>query len=175
MRGRRRITRRPIEVLKAYLMIIVETMGYADPIYRLRKIRTQAQMSALFAGSPVIHHDFHQPLNTAQARRDRRLWLDCRWTVTGRSEPAGQMGGWPLLLRVEKARHSRSRVVRQRPFCSNSTSGWSWLRAGESRVPRPDLPTFIMASLRHLGRAIKLKGSQHAGSASGRGCNRSLH
>jgi hypothetical protein len=64
--------------------IIVETMGYADAIYRQRKMRTQAQMSVLFGGAPIIHHDFHQPQSLSQETRNQRFWLKCRWTITGR-------------------------------------------------------------------------------------------
>jgi hypothetical protein len=68
--------------------VIVETMGYADAVYRQRKIRTQAQMSASLGGAPVIQHDFHQPLGHSQETRDRRFWLDCRWTITGKNASA---------------------------------------------------------------------------------------
>jgi hypothetical protein len=65
--------------------VVVETMGYADAVYRRRKIRTQTQMSALLGDAPVIHHDFHQPQGHSQEIRDRRFWLDCRWTITGKN------------------------------------------------------------------------------------------
>ncbi len=70
--------------------VIVETMGYADIGYRHRKVRTQAQMSVLFGRAPVIHHDFHQPQSLSQETRDRRFWLDCRWTITGKN-PSEQL------------------------------------------------------------------------------------
>lgn len=62
--------------------VVVETMGYADAIYRQRKVRTQTRMSVLFGGAPVIHHDFHQPPGLSQQIRDRRFWLDCREAIT---------------------------------------------------------------------------------------------
>jgi hypothetical protein len=64
--------------------VIVETMGYSDAVYRRRKLRTQAQMSNLFGGAAVIHGDFHQPPDSSQEARDRRFWLECRWTIRGR-------------------------------------------------------------------------------------------
>jgi hypothetical protein len=64
--------------------VIVETMGYSDAVYRRRKLRTQAQRSNLFGGAAVIHGDFHQPPDSSQEARDRRFWLECRWTIRGR-------------------------------------------------------------------------------------------
>ena len=64
-------------------LLVVETMGYADPQYRTRKQRTHIDMSLATAQSPVIEHDFHFPINQTQAERDRRFWLDCRWQITG--------------------------------------------------------------------------------------------
>jgi hypothetical protein len=34
-------------------------------------------------GAPVVLHDFHFPVDTTQAARDRRFWLDTRWTISG--------------------------------------------------------------------------------------------
>ena len=64
-------------------LLVVETMGYADPKYRERKQRTQITMGVAIGGSPVVEHDFHFPNSQTQAERDRRFWLDCRWQITG--------------------------------------------------------------------------------------------
>jgi hypothetical protein len=69
--------------------VIVETMGYADAIYRQRKLRTQIQMSNLLDGAPIIRHDFHQPEGLSQESRSQRFWSDCRWTITGKTRREG--------------------------------------------------------------------------------------
>jgi hypothetical protein len=61
--------------------VVVETMGYADVIYRQRKMRTHAQMSVLCGGAPVIHHDFHQPGVAAS----RPVISDFGWIAAGQS------------------------------------------------------------------------------------------
>ena len=63
--------------------VIVETMGYSDMGYRERKQRTHPLMGQSLGSAPVIEHDFHFPIDQAQTDRDRRFWLDCRWTITG--------------------------------------------------------------------------------------------
>jgi hypothetical protein len=63
--------------------LIVETMGYADHVYRERKVRTHTPMSEAFDRAPVVQHDFHFPLDQTQDARDRRLWLRCRWLIAG--------------------------------------------------------------------------------------------
>ncbi len=64
--------------------MIVETMGYPDLEYRERKQRTHLLMGQSLSAAPVIEHDFHLPADQSQLDRDRRFWLDCRWTVTGK-------------------------------------------------------------------------------------------
>jgi hypothetical protein len=63
--------------------VAIETMGYADDIYRARKARTQCLMTRALGGSPVVQHDFHWPHGQTQEERDRRFWLTARWTITG--------------------------------------------------------------------------------------------
>ena len=62
--------------------VLVETMGYADEVYRCRKHAIHHLMSAL-ADAPVVQHDFHFPEAHTQHQRDRRFWLDARWLITG--------------------------------------------------------------------------------------------
>ncbi|MEA2731227.1 MAG: hypothetical protein QOF70_5702 [Acetobacteraceae bacterium] len=68
--------------------LIVETMGYADEVYRDRKDRTHTLMSEALGGAPVVQHDFHFPLDQIQVARDRRFWLECRWILTGLGQGA---------------------------------------------------------------------------------------
>jgi hypothetical protein len=68
--------------------LIVETMGYADEVYRDRKARTHTLMSEALGGAPVVQHDFHFPLDQIQVARDRRFWLECRWILTGLGQGA---------------------------------------------------------------------------------------
>jgi hypothetical protein len=63
--------------------LIVETMGYADEVYRDRKARTHTLMSKALGGAPVVHLYFHFPLDQTQHARDRRFWLRCRWLIAG--------------------------------------------------------------------------------------------
>lgn len=62
--------------------VLVETMGYADYVYRERKVVMHELMTQV-AGAPVVLHDFHFPGGQAQEGRDQRFWLDARWTITG--------------------------------------------------------------------------------------------
>lgn len=41
--------------------IIVETMGFSDPMYRERKARIHPLMAQFVANAPVVEHDFHEP------------------------------------------------------------------------------------------------------------------
>ena len=76
-------------------VVIVETMGFADEVYRDRKHRTHELMSRTLGGAPIVQHDFWSPTSTVQGQRDRQFWLGARWTVTG-PEPAGSGGRWEL-------------------------------------------------------------------------------
>lgn len=67
--------------------VLVETMGFADPVYRQRKERSHALMKRL-TGEPIVLHDFHEPPDAEQRQRDRRFWLDARWTLTGPAQPS---------------------------------------------------------------------------------------
>jgi hypothetical protein len=68
--------------------VLVETMGYADDVYRERKAVIHELMTQV-AGAPVV-----LPGGQAQDGRDRRFWLDARWTITGHGDPGshGQPG-----------------------------------------------------------------------------------
>lgn len=63
--------------------IIVETMGFADDIYRERKHRTHGLMSRVLGGAPVVEHDFSCPIGANQGERGRQFWLKARWSLTG--------------------------------------------------------------------------------------------
>ena len=56
-------------------LLVIESMGYADPQYRERKQRTHTRMSLATGLSPVVEYDFHFPLSQSQTERDRRFWL----------------------------------------------------------------------------------------------------
>jgi len=60
---------------------IVETMGYADDVYRSRKHRTHAAMRAALGGASLVIHDFHRPPGVPQHIRDRLFWQACRVAV----------------------------------------------------------------------------------------------
>ena len=72
--------------------VIVETMGFADEVYRDRKHRTHGLMSRILGGAPVVEHDSWSPGGIVQDQRDRQFWLKTRWTVTGQ-EPLGKADG----------------------------------------------------------------------------------
>lgn len=65
-------------------LLVIETMGYADALYRDRKQLTHTKMRLVTGQSPVVEHDFHYPFYRSQIERDRHFWLDCRWQITGR-------------------------------------------------------------------------------------------
>jgi hypothetical protein len=67
--------------------VLVETMGYADETYRARKQAAHELMEHV-ARAPVVLHDFHFPEDHSQSARDRRFWLDARWTITGTDRAA---------------------------------------------------------------------------------------
>jgi hypothetical protein len=69
--------------------VLVETMGYADDVYRERKVVMHELMTQV-AGGPVVLHDFHFPGGQVQEGRDRRFWLDARWTITGPGDTGSQ-------------------------------------------------------------------------------------
>jgi hypothetical protein len=48
--------------------LIVETMGYADDVYRERKVRTRTLMSEAFGCAPVVQHD-STPMDQTRTRR----------------------------------------------------------------------------------------------------------
>ena len=64
-------------------VVIIETMGFADEVYRARKHRTHGLMSRILGGAPVVEHDFEAAAGTSQGQRDRQFWLNARWMVTG--------------------------------------------------------------------------------------------
>ena len=70
-------------------VVVVETMGFVDDLYRDRKHRTHGLMSRILGEAPVVEHDFWSSMGIAQGQRDRQFWLDARWAVTG-PEPAGK-------------------------------------------------------------------------------------
>jgi hypothetical protein len=80
--------------------VLVETMGYADDVYRARKVVMHELMSQV-AEAPVVLHDFHFPGGQAQDGRDRRFWLDARWTITRHGGPGSQ--GQPSRLAQSSA------------------------------------------------------------------------
>ena len=67
--------------------VIAETMGFAAEDYRIRKGRIHPLMSAALGGAPVIEHDFHQPVNAVQDRRDTAFWQAIRWALSGPEAP----------------------------------------------------------------------------------------
>ncbi len=73
--------------------VIVETMGFADGVYRDRKHRTHGLMSRILGGAPVVEHDFWSPGGIVQGQRDRQFWLKARWTVTGQEPLQGGRSG----------------------------------------------------------------------------------
>jgi len=67
--------------------VLVETMGYADEIYRSRK-HVMHDLMGQVARAPVVLHDFHFPDDRTQTARDRLFWLQARWTITGTDSEA---------------------------------------------------------------------------------------
>ena len=67
--------------------VIAETMGFAAEDYRIRKGRIHPLMSAALGGAPVIEHDFHQPVDAVQDRRDTAFWQAIRWALSGPEAP----------------------------------------------------------------------------------------
>lgn len=64
-------------------VIVVETMGFSGREYRDRKERIHPMMSTALDNAPVILHDFCEPTNYTQERRNNRFWTRARWTITG--------------------------------------------------------------------------------------------
>lgn len=64
-------------------VVIVETMGFADEVYRHRKRRTHDVMTASLYGAPLVEHDFNYPAGNSQPKRDNDFWKACRWAVSG--------------------------------------------------------------------------------------------
>src|SRR5271166_6292139 len=56
--------------------VVVETMGWSEPLYRERKERMHAEMAQVCG--PVVMHDFHQPADADQAWRDNVFWRALR-------------------------------------------------------------------------------------------------
>ena len=56
--------------------VVVETMGWSEPLYRERKERLHAEMAQVCG--PVLMHDFHQPADADQAWRDNVFWRALR-------------------------------------------------------------------------------------------------
>jgi hypothetical protein len=54
--------------------VIVETIGYADEAYRLRKARMHEIMSAALEGAPVVLHEMSGAVRGEKRDRDRALW-----------------------------------------------------------------------------------------------------
>jgi hypothetical protein len=57
-------------------IIVVETMGLAEPSYRKRKERPHVEMAQVCG--PVVMHDFHRPDDTDQTWRDATFWRAVR-------------------------------------------------------------------------------------------------
>jgi hypothetical protein len=53
--------------------VIVETMGYTDQDYNLRKVRTQRMMSSMLDGAPVIEHDMRYSFGTRTKEESNRF------------------------------------------------------------------------------------------------------
>jgi len=56
--------------------VVVETMGWSEPLYRERKERMHAEKAQVCG--PVVMHDFHQPADADQAWRDNVFWRALR-------------------------------------------------------------------------------------------------
>ena len=59
---------------------VVETMGYAQAVYRARKQRLRAEMERL-SQAPLIEHDFHLPVEWSQPQRDSAFTKLLRHTL----------------------------------------------------------------------------------------------
>jgi hypothetical protein len=79
------------EAARGARTVLVETMGFADEAYRVRKRRVH-EMTANLLGAPIVLHDFPFPVESTQNARDRRFWLDVRWAITGPDEPLRRGG-----------------------------------------------------------------------------------
>lgn len=62
---------------------IVETMGFADPAYRERKLRMHVMMSEALSAAPVVMHDFHEPADRPQAWRNEWFCQAVRAAMSG--------------------------------------------------------------------------------------------
>jgi hypothetical protein len=63
--------------------VIVETMGYGDEAYRLRKARTHEIMSAALEGAPVVLHEMSGDGRGEKRDRDRTLWRGVMGLIAG--------------------------------------------------------------------------------------------
>lgn len=68
--------------------VVVETMGFADAAYRARKRLMHPLMAVLLGDAPVIAHDFHEPADLPQARRDDRMWQAARLALSNPGQSA---------------------------------------------------------------------------------------
>jgi hypothetical protein len=73
------------EAARGARIVLVETMGFAHETHRARK-RVAHELMAQLTEAPVVLHDFHVPVDSTQAARDRRFWPDGRWAITGPDE-----------------------------------------------------------------------------------------
>lgn len=63
--------------------IIVETMGFADEVYRVRKARMHEIMSAALEGAPVVPHEMPGDGSGEKRDRDRALWRGVMGLIGG--------------------------------------------------------------------------------------------
>src|SRR5208283_4282341 len=103
--------------------VVVETMGWSEPLYRERKERLHAEMAQVCG--PVVMHDFHQPADADQAWRDNVFWRALRDALAERWRPelAGDwVAGLPAVHLLSSA------------FCTGETGGG---RATPACRPQP--------------------------------------
>jgi len=63
--------------------VIVETMGYADEAYRMRKAPMHEIMSAALEGAPVVLHEMSGAGRGEKRDRDRTLWRGVMGPIAG--------------------------------------------------------------------------------------------
>jgi len=105
------IVRAEGEAARGATTVLIETMSFADEMYRARKMLVHDLM-AKATGAPVVLHDFHCPVDSTQSARDRRFWLGVRWAITGPDHPGQSLEDRP----PEKgAARSKSAISLPRP------------------------------------------------------------
>jgi hypothetical protein len=143
--------------------VIVETMGYADEAYRLRKARMHEIMSAALEGAPVVLHEMSGAVRGEKRDRDRALWRGVMGLISG-AAGAMESGDDNEEERVRGSRsegYPRASDISSPPCLPQLLPAGTVSRAGLAPAGKPRLFTAHVESGHSLRRLNDASAPQH--------------